>query len=102
LEFRPRSTRKVVAHRPRDPVPVRVVDDQQGPLGEVGLDQPETLDLRLVVVSGVVVVHADPPASERAAAQERERVALQQGVVGEVVTAKVRLQPLAAALALRR
>lgn len=54
--------------------------------------EPESLELRLIVVSGIVVVDADAPASKRPGAQQPENVAFQDRVAGEAVAAQVRLE----------
>ena len=93
---RARLAPPVVAQRPADLRPVGVVDDQEGALREVRLDEPERIQLRPVVVRGVVVVDTDLPAGERPAAQEGEGVALQDRVAREAVAPEVRLEQGAA------
>jgi len=70
----PRLTCEVVVDRMGDLVPVRVVHDQKRTGHEVRLDHLEPRALRLVVVGRVVVPDTHPATSERAAADELERI----------------------------
>ena len=64
--------------RPVHLLPVAVVDDQERLVREMRLDEAQRLELRLVVVAGVVVEDADLAAGEGAAAQHLQRVPLEQ------------------------
>jgi hypothetical protein len=68
---------------------------------KIRLDQPEPADLGPVVVRRIVVIDADAPVSESAAAEEPERVPFEDGVTAETVAPEVRLQLLPAAAAER-
>jgi hypothetical protein len=55
-------------------VPIRIVDDEQRFAGEVGLNELETPELRLVIVRRVVVVNADASPLEGAFLEQLEGV----------------------------
>ena len=73
-EPRLRLSRQVVGGRLPHLVPVRVVDDEQRLARQVGLDELEAPELRLVIVGRVVVVDADASPLECAFLEELERV----------------------------
>ena len=91
-----RLRREIVVDGAIDARPVGVVDDQQGLVGEMALDEPEAVELLLVAVCGVVVVDADAAAVERVAAESVEDVALEDARVRATECRKVLSESVAA------